>query len=677
MKRKSFCRICTALCGLEVELDGDTVVRVNGDRDSPLSEGFSCFKGRYAGELHHRDDRLLVPKMRKHGAMVEVTWDEALDDLAAKLTRIIEESGPDAVAIFQGGGSYMDSAAYAMVPSMRKALGTRSHYSDMSIDVMSKGVVGEMVAGLGIMPRADFGRTKMVIYVGTNPMISGGHTSMLNNPAQRIREFTEQGEVWVLDPRRTETAMKATRHLVPRAGTDYAVLAFLVRGVLEQGADWEYLDAHAQDVEKLREVVAPYTREHAAAISGVAADALDDFLAAVRRQGRLSIESGTGISLSPSANLTHWMSLALMIVTGSLDMEGGSWANPGFFLKLEQMGLPPAPEEGWRSPGPPSRPDLRTVAGEYVCAALPDEIESGNVRALINLSGHVLTCMPDADRFRSALEKLEVLMTVEILDNTMANFSTHALPAKDQLERVDVSLAVDPSFSAIAAQFSPAMVPARGQARSYWWILTELGRRMGMDFNPGVDPHTMSDEDVVARIAQSGRVPIDTSGEANYTLAQDRMFGWVLEHAGKMGGFRLAPQPLVDQLADLAPPSDLMLISRRLLKQHNSRKVPDKKEIPAIYVSLEDAAERGLSDGEMASLRGQHGEITGEVKIDPTLSRGVLNVPHGWEGQYNVNNLTSVHQLDPITGMAAASNLAVELTRLRNSQGAEALAVSR
>ena len=137
MKRKSFCRICTALCGLEVELDGDTVVKVNGDRDSPLSEGFSCFKGRYAGELHHRDDRLLVPKMRKNGAMQQVTWDEALDDLADKLNAIIAESGPDAVAIFQGGGSYMDSAAYAMVPLMRKALGTRSHYSDMSIDVMS------------------------------------------------------------------------------------------------------------------------------------------------------------------------------------------------------------------------------------------------------------------------------------------------------------------------------------------------------------------------------------------------------------------------------------------------------------------------------------------------------------------------------------------------------------
>jgi anaerobic selenocysteine-containing dehydrogenase len=675
MIRKSFCRICTAMCGLEVELECDKVTRVNGDRDNPLSEGFSCWKGRNAGELHHREDRLLEPKMRKDGVMATVGWDEALDDLAGKLTRIIAESGPDAVGIFMGGGCYLDNAAYATANSMRKVLGSRSFYSDMSIDVMSKGIVGEMVAGLGIMPRADIGRCRMVIYVGTNPVVSGGHTSMLNNPAQRLREFTRDGEVWVLDPRRTETAMKATRHLTPRAGTDYAILANLVRGLLEDGADWDYLGKYAQDVDRLRDVVAPYTSEIASQISGVPKDALADFLAAIRRTGKLSVESGTGISLSPAANITAWMSLALMIVTGSLDQEGGSWVNPGFFLKLEQMGLPPAPEEGWRTPGPPSRPELRTVAGEYICAALPDEIESGNIRALINLSGHILTCMPDAPRFKSALERLEVLMTVEILDNTIANFSTHALPAKDQLERIDVSLAVDPSFSEIGAQFTPAVVPARGDVRSYWWILAELGKRMGMDFFPGVDPDTMTDADVVTLVAQGGRAPIDTSGDANYTLAQDRMFGWILDHAGKMGGFRLAPPDLVAQLAEMEPPAPLMLISRRQLKQHNSRKVPDKKEIPAIYVSPDDAAERGLEEGETATLRGQHGEITGRVKIYATLSRGVLNVPHGWEGQYNVNNMTSISQLDPITGMAAASNLPVELTRVRNSRGVEALTV--
>jgi anaerobic selenocysteine-containing dehydrogenase len=664
MLRKSFCRICTSMCGLMVDVEGDVIRKITGDVTDPLTEGYSCSKGRAAGELHHRADRLLAPKMRKDGVLQTVGWDEALDDLAGKLRKIIDESGPDAVAIFLGGGCYLDSAAYATVRPMREALGTRSFYSDMSIDVMSKGVVGEMVGGMAAMPRPDMGRCKLVIYVGTNPMVSHGHTSMLNNPTKRLREFTDGGEVWVLDPRYTETAMKATRHLATRPGSDYGVLAFLVRELLRDGADWDYLNAHAQQVDELKAVVEPFTAQRASAMSGVPEADLQGLLAAVRRAGRLSCESGTGISMSPSANLTAWMGYALMIVTGSLDQEGGAWSNPGFFLKLDQLNIPSAPIDANRSPGPKSRPELKTVAGEYVCAAMPDEIEAGNIRALINLSGHLLACMPDVDRMTAAFEKLEVLATVEILDNTMAGISTHALPAKDQMERIDVSLAVDPSFTAIGAQFTPAMVEGRGEVRSYWWILTQLGKRMGLDFFPGVDPDVHTDADVVGMIAKGGRAPIDTSGEGHYVVAQDRAFGWLLKRADELGGYRLAPPQLVAQMAAFNPPQGLLMISRRQLYQHNSRKVPSKRDVPAIYVNPDDARERGLADGDLARIKSAHGEIVGDVKHDRTLVRGACSVPHGWQGQYNVNQLLSMNDLDPITGMPRMSNVPVELTKV-------------
>jgi anaerobic selenocysteine-containing dehydrogenase len=652
------------MCGMLVEVDGDQVRKVRGDVNDPLTQGYTCSKARSAGELHHAPNRLLQPKMRVDGEMQAVSWDTALDDLAAKLRKIIDESGPDAVGIFLGGGCYLDSAAYAAQQNMRAALGSRSMYSDMSIDVMSKGVVGEMIAGLAAMPRPDFGRCKMVIYVGTNPVVSHGHTSMLNNPSQRLREFTRDGEVWVLDPRRTETATKATRHLQTKPGSDYAVLAFLVRELLREGADWEYLNQHAQDVDKLTAVVEPYTVQKASQISGLAEADLLDFLASIRRAGRLSVESGTGVSMSPAANLTVWMSWALMIVTGSLDREGGAWANPGFFLQLDKRQIPSAPADGWRFPGPASRPELKTVAGEFVCAAMPDEIESGNLRALINLSGHLLASMPDTPRMSAAFRKLEVLATIEILDNTVTEISTHALPAKDQLERIDVSLAVDPSFTEIGAQFTPAMVAPRGEVRSYWWILAQLGKRMGLDFYPGVDPETATDEDVVGMIAAGGRAPIDTTGEGHYVLAQDRMFGWMLSRADALGGWRLAPPQLVQQLADYKPPSSLVMITRRHPLQHNSRKVPSDRDVAAIYVNPDDARERGLADGDLARLQSPHGAIEGNVKYDRTLVRGACAVPHGWQGQYNVNTIISVRDLDAITGMPRMSNLPVELTKV-------------
>jgi anaerobic selenocysteine-containing dehydrogenase len=389
---------------------------------------------------------------------------------------------------------------------------------------------------------------------------------------------------------------------------------------------------------------------------------LVEFLAAVRRAGRLSVESGTGVSMSPAANVTAWMTWALMIVTGSLDREGGAWSNPGFLSQLDKRNIRSAPAGGFRRPGPPSRPELRTVAGEFACAAMPDEIESGNLRALINLSGNLITCMPGTERMTAALERLEVLLTVEIVDNTMAAVSTHALPAKDQLERPDVSLAVDIAFPELGAQYTPAMVEPLGDVRSYWWILTQIGKRMGLDFFPGVDPDTATDDDVVALLALGGRVPIDTSGEANYTVAEDRVIGWLQARADELGGWRLAPGPLVDQLAGLAPPPDMVLISRRQLHHHNSRKSTGH-DTPGIYVNPDDAGRCGLSDGDVAVVRSRHGELEGHVKIDPTLVSGAISVPHGWEGQYNVNLLTSVDDIDEITGMPLFSNLPVELAK--------------
>ena len=665
MIRKSFCRICTCMCGILVDVEGDEVRSVTADPDAPLTRGYSCVKGRAAGETHHHADRLLYPMMRKDGALVRASWEEVLDDLCDRLRNIRETVGPDAVGTFVGGGFFMDSGAYALRQTFQNALGTRSRYSDMSIDVMSKIIVPEMMGGFaGAIPRPDFGRCRMVIYVGTNPMVSHGHTSMLAGPAARLREFTAQGELWVLDPRRTETAARATRHLAPRPGSDYAVLAFLVREVLREGADRDYLQSHAQQVGRLAEAVEPFTLEHAASISGIAPEDLAQMLAAVRRAGRVAVEYGTGVTMSPSANVTGWLTWALMIVTGSLDREGGAWANPGFFSNMDRLQIPSAPESGWRQPGPPTRPELRTVAGEYPCVAMAGEIEAGNLRGMINLSGNLVTCLPDSARTLAALTSLDVLASIDILGNATTAISTHVLPAKDQLERSELSLALDGAMANVGGTYNPAMVAPRGEVRSYWWIIAQIGKRLGFEVMPGVDPDACSDEEFITLLARRGRTPLDTSGDTAHIVAEERAFGWMRARADGFGGFRLAPAELVAQLAELRPHDGLVLISRRQLHHHNSRKMDNKREIAAIYVNPEDARERTLAEGAPALLRSPHGEVCGQVKLDPTLARGALSLPHGWVGQYNVNQLTSPNDVDPLTGMPRFSNLPVELVAL-------------
>jgi anaerobic selenocysteine-containing dehydrogenase len=210
------------------------------------------------------------------------------------------------------------------------------------------------------------------MYIGINPMVSHGHTIAMPNPAMTIRATASRGEVWVIDPLHTETAGFASRHIAPRPGTDYAILAYLVREVLREGADQEVLARSTVDGDVLRSAVEPFNREHAADIAGIDPDDLTMLLASVRKAGRVAVETGTGVTMSVGANLTQWLAWVLMIVTGSMNRRGGVWFHPGFLNQLDGGDLPVITDIF--GPGPKSRPELRSIVGDWPCAALPDEI---------------------------------------------------------------------------------------------------------------------------------------------------------------------------------------------------------------------------------------------------------------------------------------------------------------
>lgn len=383
---RSYCRVCASLCGILVDLKGEQVIRVRGDRDHPLSRGYTCPKGRALPRLHHHPRRLERPLVRVGGSLQPTSWEHCLSDLGTRLRDIIDRHGPSAVGIYFGSGNGFDAAGFRMSLALHAAIGTPARFTPLTIDSAAKTLVEVLMAGVpGLLPRSDYDHINLLIYVGTNPMISHGHPVALPNPPLRIRAVAKRGEVWVIDPRRTETANFATRHIAPRPGTDYAILAYLVREILREGASPEVLTHHAVGAEALRAAVAPFDCEHAAQIAGVSADDLVTLLASVRRAGRLAVETGTGVTMSATANLTQWFAWALMILTDSMNRRGGVWFHPGFIAQLDKAPLPIVTKPF--GPGPKSRPELHSFVGDWPCAALPDEINAGNIRAFLNLGG--------------------------------------------------------------------------------------------------------------------------------------------------------------------------------------------------------------------------------------------------------------------------------------------------
>jgi anaerobic selenocysteine-containing dehydrogenase len=661
-EHRTYCRICPVQCGLVVGVDGDRVLDVRGDPDHPVTQGYTCPKGRAAGDLHHHPRRLDAPRLRGRDA----PWPVVLDDLARSIGELVAVHGPDALAVYHGTWSWMDAHGRAAVEALVRHLGTRSRYSAVSVDAIARVVVSQLLTGGPfLLPALDVDEPGLTVLVGTNPVISHGHASALVDPVRVLRRIASGPGLWVVDPRRTATAELATRHLAARPGSDPALLAHLVRELLRDGADRAYLArwTDGADVDALRVAVEPFDAATAAARTGVPVADLAALVARVRSARRVSVLTGTGTTMAPQAALTEWLAAAVHVVTGSLEAPGGPWCNPGLVSRADLV----APRPG--SPRTPatvrSRPDLPVHIGERPCAALADEIEAGNVRALLVIGGDPLTALPDADRLARAFGRLDVLAVADVLENGTVCAATHVLAAAGMLERRDLTWYTDRFAPVLAAQRTDPVLPPAHERRTVEDAFVGLAARLGAP--PAGD--------LLDRAVE--RVP--ALGDRTVVLGPEaRVRGWFHEHALAGGRWQLAPPALVSRLTAFAgasgtspvpgTPAGLVLVPRRTTHRMNSlladvRRGPDDHEL---WVHPDDAATHAVVDGGRALVEGPSGvELEVAVRVTSRIAPGTVSLPHGLR-DVNVNRLTTARpgHADTLTGMVTLSGLVVGLRRM-------------
>lgn len=665
--KRSYCKICTNQCGVVIEVEGERIGRIKGDFGHSLSKGYTCPKGRAIGQAHHHPAAITRPLMRKGGALAPVGWEECLDDLAGKLRRVVDTHGPNAVGFYFGSGLGMDASGYRLADTFYKALGAPPKFSPLTIDGTAKVLAASLIGGFpGLNPKTDNDNVDMLIYVGVNPMVSHGHNTGMFNPAGPIRAIAARGEVWTIDPLFTETAKFSTRHIAPYPGKDYAILAWLTREILAGGP----LNP-AQPVagiETLRAALAGFDRATAAAIAGVAEQELDELLAAIRRQGHVVVETGTGVTMSHSANITQWLAWVLMILTGMMNRKGGAWFHPGFITQFDSFELPVL--DNPFTPGPPTMPEVSGIIGDWPCAALPGEIAAGNIRALVNFGGSIIRSFPDANVLAPALRKLEVNVDFEVLENETTALSTHVLPTKDQVERPDISF-WDTLCGSLSMLYAPAVVPPLGERRSAWWAISQLMRRMALpvpDYVPADDAAPGADDAMLKVLMQGARCSFEELAAAGSVTRPMAFPGnWVDAHIARIGGWRLAPAKLIEfwnetrgaDEAALGQDRPLCYISRRQRRKLNAS-LSFLGSPADIILHPEDAAAHGIAHGDKVRVRTSRGEIFLTANVSAGIRKGVASIPHGHEVA-NVNLLTSVEKVDAMTGMVLYTGVPIEI----------------
>lgn len=665
--RRTYCKVCMVHCGLVAEVAGETVLKVRGDHDHPLTRGYTCPKGRATGRIHHSPDALTRPMMSKDGELAAVSWDEALDDIALKLRRVIDTHGPHAVGINFGSGLGLDSAGYAMQEALHRALGYGPKFTPITIDGVSKIMVAGAVGGFpGLNCKTDYDNVDMLLYVGTNPMVSHAHNTGMYNPPVWIRAAAERGEVWTIDPLFTETAKFSTRHIAAYPGKDYAILAWLTREIIDGGPLDPQQPISGLDV--LRAALEGYDRAMAAEVAGVAEQELADLLAAIRRKGKVVVETGTGITMSAGCNMTQWFAWLLMILTGAMNRKGGTWFHPSFLNPFENLELPVMDPF---TPGPTTRPDVSGIVGDWPCAVLPDEIEAGNIRALMNFGGRLLRTFPDTNALEGALGKLELHVMTEIAANETTAFATHVLPTKDAIERPEFTRWDTLAWN-LSLQYSPPLVKPMGERRSAWWVVSQIMRRADLpvpDYVPEDDADEAADEAMLAQLVQaSSRCSFEEVREKRYVeLPFDFPAPWLDAHIERIGGWRLVPERLLAQFdemrhadeASLGQPKPLCFTPRRQRNKLNAQ-LDFLGEEANVILHPADAEARGITEGQKVRIMNYSGAAEFTARIDRRIRRGVASIAHGHlDG--NVNYLTSTAAIDPISGMALYSGVPIEI----------------
>ena len=579
------------------------------------------------------------------------------------MASITAAHGADALALYLATGMAYDAAGQVAAVMWLGSIGSGSFFTAATVDNAPVLVAAELVTGNAMLsPVWDATAGGLLLLVGTNPVVSHGYGTTIPDPVRHLRQHRQGGgRLWVIDPRRTESAALADEHLAGRPGADVAVLAAVASAILADGADPnEVADfCMAGDIDALRVALAPFTVERAARAAGVDRSAIDRLVDDVRaHRGRVAILCGTGTTMATDGVLVEWLRWVLLILTGSLDRLGGMRFQDGPLGRLR----PPVPAAA--RPGPTSRPELRRVAGQVPVVALVDEIEAGNVRALVVTGGNPMGAVPEPDRMRAALAALDVLAVVDVAESELTRLATHVLPATGQLERADLMLAANLSVRSGVQATGPVVAPV-GDRRPVWWMLGSLSSRMGGDLLGGADPDALTDEQFLRGLMARSNLDADevfAAGSRGLDVAPE--FGWVHDTLLPDGRWRIAPEELVARLAGHTDPTDgLVLTPRREVAWSNSVRYAGAGTEPVVRLHPADADAAGLVDGDRADLASAHGTMTATVAVDPQGRPGAVSVTHS-AAVPGPGLLTSAHDdVDPLTGMPRASGVAVTVTR--------------
>ncbi len=420
--KKTSCTLCACTCGLEVQVENNRIVRVRGDKSNPKTMGYVCRKGRSIKYFQHQKDRNLYPMKRVGDQFIQISWDQALTEIGERLKAILDEYGPRAFAC-QGLGGFLGALHTVMAKQFMGCTGSQLHYRALAAELTGfYWSCGSMLGNQTFSLVSDEENSDVMIVSGWNPYV----THQTTRGKMVVKEFATNPDkcLIVIDPRRSETAQMADIHLAIRPGTDALFWKAMIALVLQKGwIDKEYIKMRISDFE----TILPWfenvdVREYCRTCMLDYED--------VCRVARMALERKTGthsdlgvICGRHSTLATHLQNI-FMALTGNLLVEGGQVFSQGIVASANTNVNDP---KFWHS----TVTDIPQIIGLLPPAVLAEEIDNEHperIRALFCVNSNPVHSVVDTTATVKALERLDLLVTMDCALTETARMSDYILP---------------------------------------------------------------------------------------------------------------------------------------------------------------------------------------------------------------------------------------------------------
>ncbi len=654
---------CPDTCAWTVRVEDGVAVEFRGDPDHPFTGGGLCAKvNHFLEDRVYNPDRLLHPLRRTgpkgSGEHQRVSWDDALEDIAARLKAIIAEDGSEAVLPYSYMGTQGMVQGMAMDGRFFARLGATRLDRTICGDNGQAGVAATIGIDAGIDPE-EIVHARLILIWGTNTVVTNLHLWPFIQRAKR-----DGAEVIVIDPVKTRTAQAADRHVQPMPGTDAALALGMMHVIVAEDLyDRDYVERHTLGFDKLRDRLQEYPPERVAEITRLPVEEIVDLARRYATVRPAAIRTLVGMEHRRNGAMTFRTIACLPALVGAWrDRGGGLVAMTGRHvsttLPMQRLWMPEL-EDGSK----------RLINMLELGKALTDPSLRPPVRALFVYNSNPAAITPNQNLVLQGLAREDLFTVVhEQFVTDTARYADYVLPATTQVEHWDLMYTWGHLYLTLNR---PAIEP-QGEAIPNSELFRRLARALGMD-HPELRE---TDEGIIRRVLDTDHPWLD--GITFERLLED---GWaklrVPEHwrpfadgnfptpSGKcelysetLAELGLDPLPAFEPAPEspagapeLARRYPLALVAAKTaLHFLNSsyggieRHLKGERE-PLLEIHPEDAEARGISDGGLVRIFNDRGEVRARARVGDRVRPGVVSMPSGWwasrsPGGRSVNALT-------------------------------------